>query len=71
MHFCKCNVDLFFVFMLFIYFHGFSANLPAARKEITRLNKYSTPMGKLYCIQRVIAALMRSHKTPESPTEGR
>lgn len=48
---------------------SFIANLPAARKEITRLNKYSTPMGKLYCIQRVIAALMRSHKTPQSPTE--
>lgn len=50
--------------------YGFSNNIPIARKEIARLNKYSTPMGKLYCIQRLIAFLMRSPKSPASTPEG-
>ncbi|XP_014780066.1 ankyrin repeat domain-containing protein 27 isoform X2 [Octopus bimaculoides] len=49
---------------------SFINNIPIARKEIARLNKYSTPMGKLYCIQRLIAFLMRSPKSPASTPEG-
>ncbi|XP_074646412.1 ankyrin repeat domain-containing protein 27-like [Tubulanus polymorphus] len=50
---------------------GFSENIPRARKELTSLCRYSTPIGKLYCIRRVIMALMQtprsSKKSGNSP----
>ncbi|CAL1535487.1 unnamed protein product, partial [Lymnaea stagnalis] len=34
-----------------------------AKKELSSLNRYSTPMGRLFCIKRVVAALTRPPKS--------
>ena len=42
-------------------------NIPRARRELSNLNRYSTPLGKLSCIRRVIKALM-SQRCKRCPT---
>ncbi|XP_053402655.1 ankyrin repeat domain-containing protein 27-like [Mercenaria mercenaria] len=37
----------------------FEENLPYARKELSRLNQYSTPLGRVFCLKRVITALTK------------
>ncbi|GFR93806.1 ankyrin repeat domain-containing protein 27 [Elysia marginata] len=37
----------------------FSQNMIPAKKELGLLNRYSTPMGRLFCIKRVVAALTK------------
>lgn len=37
----------------------YEENLPAARKELSKLNQYSTPLGRLGCLKRVVTALTR------------
>lgn len=48
----------------------FSRNIPPAKKELAGLNRFSTPMGRLFCIKRVVTALTRplkqSGKTDDS-----
>ena len=41
----------------------YEENLPAAWKELSMLNQYSTPLGRLMCLKRVIAALTRPIKS--------
>ncbi|XP_064599093.1 ankyrin repeat domain-containing protein 27-like [Liolophura sinensis] len=40
----------------------FSKNIPAAKRELSKLNKYSTPLGKLFCVKRVVNALTKPPK---------
>ncbi|GFO47363.1 ankyrin repeat domain-containing protein 27, partial [Plakobranchus ocellatus] len=40
----------------------FSQNMIPAKKELGLLNRYSTPMGRLFCIKRVVAALTKPPK---------
>ncbi|XP_076470280.1 ankyrin repeat domain-containing protein 27-like isoform X2 [Babylonia areolata] len=40
----------------------FSQNLPPAKKELAGLNRFSSPMGRLFCIKRVVTALTRPLK---------
>ncbi|XP_005100788.1 ankyrin repeat domain-containing protein 27 [Aplysia californica] len=40
----------------------FNQNIPPAKKELSRLNRYSTPMGRLFCVKRVVAALTKPPK---------
>ena len=45
--------------------HGsclFSQNVPRARKELSHLNRFSTPLGKLNCVKRVVMTLMQPPK---------
>ncbi|XP_052817656.1 ankyrin repeat domain-containing protein 27-like isoform X2 [Mya arenaria] len=44
----------------------YDQNLPAARKELSMLNQYSTPLGRLLCLKRVITALLRPIKGQEN-----
>lgn len=37
----------------------FEENLPYAKKELSRLNQFSTPLGRLFCLKRVITALTK------------
>lgn len=41
----------------------YEENLPAARKELSRLNQFSTPLGRLGCLKRVVTALTRPIKS--------
>ncbi|KAK7115490.1 ankyrin repeat domain-containing protein 27-like [Littorina saxatilis] len=40
----------------------FSQNIPPAKKELAGLNSFSTPMGRLFCVKRVVTALTRPLK---------
>ncbi|XP_064640281.1 ankyrin repeat domain-containing protein 27-like [Lineus longissimus] len=40
----------------------FCINIPRAKRELSNLTRYSTPLGKLFCIRRVIMALMQPSK---------
>ncbi|KAL8590034.1 hypothetical protein ACOMHN_007059 [Nucella lapillus] len=40
----------------------FSRNIPPAKKELAALNRFSTPMGRLFCVKRVVTALTRPLK---------
>ncbi|XP_025115777.1 ankyrin repeat domain-containing protein 27-like isoform X1 [Pomacea canaliculata] len=40
----------------------FSRNIPAAKKELATLNRFSTPLGRLFCMKRVVTALTRPLK---------
>lgn len=50
--------------MIFLndYISCFSKNIPAAKRELSKLNKYSTPLGKLFCVKRVVNALTKPPK---------
>ncbi|BFZ13244.1 hypothetical protein BsWGS_16283 [Bradybaena similaris] len=41
----------------------FSQNIPGAKKELNLLNRYSTPVGRLFCLKRVVAALTKPPKS--------
>ncbi|CAG5132154.1 unnamed protein product, partial [Candidula unifasciata] len=41
----------------------FSQNIPAAKKELNLLNRYSTPVGRLFCLKRVVATLTKPPKS--------
>ncbi|XP_041376515.1 ankyrin repeat domain-containing protein 27-like [Gigantopelta aegis] len=41
----------------------FSQNIKPAKKELAKLNSYSTPLGRLLCIKRVTSLLSRSPST--------
>ncbi|KAK6166700.1 hypothetical protein SNE40_023334 [Patella caerulea] len=48
----------------------FSQNIPPAKKELSKLNQYSTPLGRLFCIKRVVASLTRpSRQSSQSSSE--
>lgn len=49
-------------FFLNDYISCFSKNIPAAKRELSKLNKYSTPLGKLFCVKRVVNALTKPPK---------
>lgn len=40
----------------------FNENIPAARKELSQLNRFSTPLGRLFCFKRAISNLSRPLK---------
>lgn len=44
----------------------FNQNIPPAKKELSSLNKYCTPVGRLLCMKRVVTALTRPPKQIES-----
>ena len=60
--------------MIVSLIHACRENIPRARRELTNLTKYSTPMGKMLCIRRVIVALMqppkRNHKSSPEHDHG-
>ena len=35
----------------------FTANVPRARRELSTLNQYTTPLEKLHCLRRTIMAI--------------
>ncbi|XP_060584216.1 LOW QUALITY PROTEIN: ankyrin repeat domain-containing protein 27-like [Ruditapes philippinarum] len=37
----------------------FEENLPYAKKEVSRLNQFSTPLGRVLCLKRVVTALTK------------
>ncbi|XP_059150354.1 ankyrin repeat domain-containing protein 27-like [Physella acuta] len=41
----------------------FSQNILPAKKELSQLNRYSTPVGRLFCIKRVVSALTKPPKS--------
>ena len=57
--------NLMFISLLFSYI-SFSQNIPPAKKELAGLNRFSTPMGRLFCIKRVVTALTRPLKSASS-----
>ena len=40
----------------------FEENLPVAKMELAKLNKFSTPLGRLFCLKKVVTALTRPLK---------
>ena len=40
----------------------FEENLPLAKMELAKLNKFSTPLGRLFCLKKVVTALTRPLK---------
>ncbi|CAH1779792.1 unnamed protein product [Owenia fusiformis] len=40
----------------------FCHNVPKARRELSSINKYTTPLGKLYCVRRAVQAIMQPPK---------
>jgi len=47
----------------------YDQNLPAARKELEMLNYYSTPLGRLLCLKRVVTALTRMIKGQDNESK--
>ncbi|KAL4234793.1 Ankyrin repeat domain-containing protein 27 [Mactra antiquata] len=48
----------------------FEENIPMARKELARLNQFSTPLGRTFCMKRVVTALTKPlFKTQENEGE--
>lgn len=44
----------------------FISNIVPARKELVRLNSYSTPFGRMKCLKRVVSVLCRPPKRKNS-----
>ena len=40
----------------------FEENLPQAKMELAKLNKFSTPLGRLFCMKKVVSALTKPLK---------
>ena len=40
----------------------FEENLPVAKMELAKLNKFGTPLGRLFCLKRVVSALTKPLK---------
>ena len=40
----------------------FEENLPQAKIELAKLNKFSTPLGRLFCMKKVVSALTKPLK---------
>ncbi|KAL5021255.1 hypothetical protein ScPMuIL_000410 [Solemya velum] len=47
----------------------FNENIPAARKELSQLNRFSTPLGRLFCFKRAISNLSRPLKNSSGKDE--
>ena len=48
----------------------FEENLPVAKMELAKLNKFSTPLGRLFCLKKVVSALTKPlKKSTESQGE--
>ncbi|KAL3859954.1 hypothetical protein ACJMK2_010133 [Sinanodonta woodiana] len=49
--------------------HEFERNLPLARTQLAKLNKYATPIGRLCCLKRVMSDLTKPSVTSASENE--
>lgn len=57
-----CYLLLQAVCSVLVLHDDFSRNIPAAKKELATLNRFSTPLGRLFCMKRVVTALTRPLK---------
>uniref|UniRef100_A0A2C9KDZ8 VPS9 domain-containing protein n=1 Tax=Biomphalaria glabrata TaxID=6526 RepID=A0A2C9KDZ8_BIOGL len=48
----------------------FNENILPAKKELSQLNRYSTPVGRLFCIKRVVAALTKAPRLSSVSRDG-